>query len=223
MKKNILFLLTSLFFVMTANVQAQEWCDESSCCDEDNSCFDKSNFYAKIFGGANFLQNSRTGGNKSSYQTGYTVAGSLGYSWCYGLRLEAEYAFRRNALRRIHFVPDGSSKHGHFQVSSYMANLLWDLPISLCGCALRNIQSFIGAGIGYDVQRVHSSNSRVVFKQKRNQFAWQAMAGLTYPIFCNTEISLEYKFHRSSSHFYHHAIGVGLAYKFGFLRKDERT
>ena len=46
----------------------------------------------------------------------------------YGLRLEAEYAFRRNAIRKIHFFAEGSSKHGHFQTSSYMANLLWDLP-----------------------------------------------------------------------------------------------
>ena len=40
-----------------------------------------SNFYAKILGGANFLQNTTIEGNKATYQTGYIVAGSLGYCW----------------------------------------------------------------------------------------------------------------------------------------------
>ncbi len=62
------------------------------------------------------------------------------------------------------------SKHGHFQTSSYMANLLWDLPLSSWGCAFWNIQPFIGAGIGYDFQQMHSSNSRIIFNQKWNQF-----------------------------------------------------
>lgn len=98
-----------------------------------------------------------------------------------------------------------------------MANLLWDLPLSSWGCEFWNIQPFIGAGIGDDFQRMHASNSRIVFKQKWNHFSWQAMAGLAYPIFRNTEITLEYKFHQGG-HFYNHSIGVGLVYKFGFLK-----
>ena len=133
----------------------------------------------------------------------------------YGLRLEAEYAFRRNAIKKIDFFVEGSSKHGHFQTSSYMANLLWDLPLSSWGCAFWNIQPFIGAGIGYDFQQMHSSNSRIIFNQKWNHFSWQVMAGLAYPIFCNTEITLEYKFHQGGRHFYNHSIGIGLVYKFG--------
>ncbi len=39
---------------------------------------------------------------------------------------------------------------------------------------------------------------------------------LSEPIFCNTEISLEYKFHEGGSHFYNHSVGVGPAYKFDF-------
>ena len=134
------------------------------------------------------------------------------------MRLEAEYAFRRNDIRKIHFFAEGFSKHGHFQASSYMANLLWDLPLSSWECAFWNIQPFIGAGIGYDFQQMHSSNSRIVFNQKWNHFSWQLMAGLAYPIFCNTEITLEYKFHQGGCHFYNHSLGVGLVYKFGFLR-----
>lgn len=218
MKKNILRLLMSFLFLMAADAQAQDCCDEDSCCYEDSCCVNEPNFYAKIFGGANFLQYTSIDRTKTTYQTGYIISGSLGYCWCYGLRLEGEYAFRRNAIEKIHFFGEGSSKHGHFQTSSYMGNLLWDLPLSTWGCACRNIQPFIGAGIGYDFQRMHSSNSRIVFHQKWNHFSWQLMAGLAYPIFCNTDITLEYKFHQGGSHFNNHSIGVGLVYKFGFLR-----
>jgi opacity protein-like surface antigen len=213
MKKNLFLYLISLPFFMVADAQDPQPRAKGSCC------VDEMNFYAKAFGGANFLQSTTTDGNKATYQTGYIVAGSLGYCWrYYGLRLEGEYAFRRNAISKIHFFTQGFSHHGHFQTSSYMANLLWDLPVCAWGCAFWKIQPFIGAGIGYDFQRMHSSNSQIVFHQKWNHFSWQAMAGFAYPIFHNTEITLEYKFHQGGSHFYNHSVGVGLVYKFGFFR-----
>jgi opacity protein-like surface antigen len=209
MKKNIPLLLMTLLFFIGADAQAQEGCNK------DSRCVDGTNFYAEVLGGANFLQSTKIDGNKSTYQTGYIVSGSLGYCWRrYGLRLEEEYAFRRNEIRKINFFAEGFSKHGYFQTSSVMANLLWDLS----GCAFWNIQPFIGAGIGCDLQKMHSSNSRIVFNQKWTHFSWQLMAGFTYPIFRNTEIALEYKFHQSGSHFYNQSLGVGLIYKFGFLK-----
>lgn len=213
MKKNILQLLTSLLFFMAVDAQAQE-----SCCCDDRYCVDGTNFYAKILGGANFLQDIASEGNESTYQPGYIISGSLGYYWRYGLRLEAEYAFRRNAISKIHFFGEGSSTNGHFQTSSYMANVLWDMPFALWDSALWNFHPFIGAGIGYDSQQMHSSNSLIIFHQKWNHFAWQVMAGLVYPLFCNTEVTVEYKFHQGGSHFNNHSVGVGLVYKFGCLR-----
>lgn len=210
MKKNIQLLLMPLFFFMAADAQTQEGCAEDSCCAE------QTNFYAKALGGANFLQNTKVSGTKSTYEPGYIFAGSLGYNWHCGLSFEAEYAFRRNAIKKVHFFGQGSSHHGHLQTSSWMANLLVDLPVS--SCAFWNIQPFVGAGIGYDIQQMHSSNSLIVFHQKWHHFSWQTMAGLTYPIFCNTEITLEYKFHQGVPHFYNHAVGIGLVYKFGYLR-----
>ncbi|MBS0653875.1 MAG: porin family protein [Verrucomicrobia bacterium] len=186
---------------------------------KEKRCPDGMNFYTRIFGGVNFLQNTNTNGNKFSYEPGYVFAGSLGYSWrYYGLRVEAEYAFRRNAIKKIHFITQGSSANGHFQTSSYMANLLWDMPLCAWGCPRCKFIPFIGAGIGYDFKKVHSSNSRVDFHQKFNHFSWQAMAGVSYPIFRHAELSLEYKFHQGGCHFYNHALGLGLMYKFGFIK-----
>lgn len=217
MKKNILLFLSLLFFI-AADIQAQEWYAEDSCFYADSCCVDKTNFYAKILGGANFLQNTEISDNKSTYQTGYIISGSVGYSGCYGLRLEAEYAYRRNAIKKIDFFVEDCSKDGHYQASSYMANLLWDMPLSSWGCAFWNFQPFIGAGIGYDSQQMHACNPRIVFNQKWKHFSWQLMAGLAYPIFCNTEVTLEYKFHQGGCHFDNHSVGVGLVYKFGYLR-----
>lgn len=217
MKKNILLLLMPLLAFIAADARAQECCAEDLSYEENSCCYDEANFYAKVFGGANFLQNVKVAGNKPTYETGYVIAGSLGYRWCNGLRLEAEYAFRRNAIKKIDFCAEGSAKHGHCQASSYMGNLFWDLPLSAGRCALWNVQPFIGAGLGYDFQQMHSSNSRVVLNQKRNHFSWQLMAGLTCPLFCNTEISLEYIFHQGGSHFNNHSIGLGLVYKFDCL------
>jgi opacity protein-like surface antigen len=234
MKKNILLFLMSLSFFITANAQEEEPCDQdayraesaeeapSSCSEDprvpvDNCCGDKTHFYAKIWGGANILQDTLIDGNRVSYQTGYIVAGALGYAWHYGLCIEGEYAYRRNAISEIDFFIEGSSDHGHLYTSSYMANLLWEVPLSSWGCGFYGIQPFVGAGIGYDCQRMHSSNSRIIFNQEWNHFSWQLMAGLAYPIFCNTEITLEYQFHQGNNHFYNHSIGLGLVYSFGFL------
>jgi len=214
MKKNILLLLLPLLF-FTADADAQEAdFQDSLCCD----CVDETSFYGKFFGGANFLQKTRLNGNTAKYHTGYMIAGSFGYCWRYGLRLEAEYAYRRNAISKINFFGQGSSKHGHFQTSSYMTNLFFDFPLSSWGCSFYNIQPFVGAGIGYDLQQIHSSNSRIVFNQKWKHFSWQLMAGFAYPIFCNTEMTFEYIFHQGKSHLNNHSIGVALAYKFGFSR-----
>jgi opacity protein-like surface antigen len=215
MKKNVSLLLISCFFLRAVDTQAQEWCAEDLCYYEDKCCDASTNFYAKILSGANFLQNTRADRNKSRYQTGYLISGYLGYYWQCGLYVEGEYAYRINEIRKIHFFGQGDSRHGHFQSSSYMANLLWDLPLSSWGCLFDNLRAFVGAGIGYDFQRMHSSNSCIIFKQKWKHFSWQLMTGLAYSVFCNTEISLEYKFHQGSCHFNHHSLGVGLTYKFG--------
>ncbi len=207
MKKIIpLLLLSPLFFIATG-AQAQE------CNNEAGYCVDEANFYAKILGGANFLQTFTSGEVRSEYQSGYIIAGSVGYNWLHGLQFEAEYAYRRNAIRKIHFSGRDFSMQGQLRSSSCMANLLWDLPS--CEFACWNLQPFIGAGIGCDFQHIHASNSRFIYNENRNRFSWQMMAGLAYPILCNTEMTLEYKFHQGGCHFFDHSLGIGLVYKFG--------
>ncbi len=212
-KSFCLLLMTSILVSISAHAQAQSFYD--SCC-EDPCNAGGNNFYAEILGGANFLQTDASGGIKYKYQTGYIVSGSLGYRWRYGLRLEGEYAFRKDSLNKVHFFGRSFSMHGHFQSSSYLANLLWDLPLSNWGCNCWGTQPFIGCGIGYDCQQLRAHNEAFVVSGNKKHFAWQVIAGLSHPCFCNTDISLEYKFHKGGfSHIYNHSIGVGLTYNFG--------
>jgi opacity protein-like surface antigen len=222
MKKVIPLLFLSLPFALTADpslfdmpADAQSKRVTQRSCTKDTCWMDMTNVYAKVFGGANFLQNTTISGNKSEYDPGYVFAGSLGYCWRNGLHVEGEYAFRRNAISKIHFTSQGFSKDGHFQTSSYMANLLWYLPLCSWGYKSWHIRPLFGAGIGYDSQKMHASNSRVVFNEKWNHFAWQLMAGLAFPLSYRTELTLEYKFHQGGSHFFNTAVGLGLTYKFG--------
>lgn len=189
--KKYIFLL-SMSFLMGAGAHAEE-----------------TGLYGKFLSGANVLQDTSTDGNKTRYEIGYIVSGALGLNTCYGVGLEVEYAYRRNDIKKMHFVSEGYSKHGHFQTSSYMGNLFWNVP--LCAC---DIQPFIGTGLGYDFQQMRSGNDRIKFSQKWNHFAWQVMTGLTCPILCNMEASLEYRFHQGGSHFNNHSVGVGLTYMF---------
>ena len=207
MKKPIPLLLLILLFFRTADAQS-----------DDNCSIDKKCFYAKFFSGANFLPNTTIDENKCSYQTGYILSGSLGYFFCYGLHVEAEYAYRNNAISKIDFYGQGSSDDGNFQTSSAMANLLWDLPLCSWGYRFWNIRPFFGTGVGCDWQQMDALSSRIDFQQKWTHFSWQLMTGLAFPIFRNAEITLEYKFHQGGGHFYNQSVGIGLVYKFGFLK-----
>lgn len=209
MKKKILLLLMTLPFFMKCEAEVQRGCNMDGKC-----------FYAKGFSGPNFVQDTTIDGNDTSYQTGYVVAGSLGYFFSYGLHVEEEYAYRRNGIQNISFEGQGSSQDGYFQTSSCMTNLFWDLPLCSWGYSFRNVKPFIGSGIGCDFQKMHASNSRIIFDQKWTHFSWQLMTGLVFPVFRKAEITLEYKFHQGGSHFYNQAIGIGLAYKFGCLKKS---
>src|SRR3569832_655385 len=124
--------------------QAQKKSPTDSTSSKDHCCVDSASVYTKIFGGANFLQETTVSGNSASYQAGYIFAGSLGYCWQGGVHVEAEYAFRRNGIDKIDFFTQGSSKSGHFQTSSYMANVLWYLPLCSWGCSFWKIRPLFG-------------------------------------------------------------------------------
>lgn len=208
----------ALLLMSAASLRA----DSYDCC-YDDCCYDENNLYVEIFGGANFLQ---VGTPKKhihpSYDTGYMIDGAIGYRWNCGPRVEFEYAYRRNNLDNIKIYDTNYHPHGHLQTSSYMGNFLWDFNLAQWGYNCWDITPFIGAGIGYDVQQIKAHREVVEttdvdpnFHKEKKGFAWQVIAGLGYPIMCNANITLEYKFHRGPlTHVNNHTVGVGLVYQF---------
>ena len=195
--------------MFTMNTQAQVAFESNTC--EPTVCCDTPEFYVKGLGGLNFIQ-VRNHGFTSRIKTGYIASATVGYRLGYDLRVEGEYAYRRNRFKHV---------SGNVNANSFMANLLWDMPVGQCGCDLLDLTPYVGAGIGYDIQKVNVSvrtgrHSRQSFHHTKKSFAWQAIAGVSVPVYCNTDMSLEYKFHQATStRIYDHSIGLGVTYNFG--------
>lgn len=191
-----------------------DYCNENYCYNQDTSCPLENNLYVNGFAGANFLQVKHV--KSKNLKTGYVLSAALGYHLNYGFRVEGEYAFRRNSIKQHHrYRSVYKMKHVYAQTSSYMANALWDVPLSkLCF----NLRPFIGGGIGYDSQGSQHSykRSKYISTTTRGQFAWQFMTGLSYPLSSNTNMMVAYKLHKGTKcDIYNHSIGLGLTYNFG--------
>lgn len=187
----------------------EDACCETPCCDLNNS------FYAKVFGGANIVQTNKQDGVTNHFKTGYLLSGALGYNWRYGLSVEAEFTYRRNEQKNIKFFGRDFHIHGHYQSSSVMANLIWNIPLCNWRWQFWGLKPFVGAGVGYDLQRIHAKTEGISYRNTEKHFAWQVMAGVLFPAFCNIDISLEYRFHKGGfKKLYENAVGIGILYKF---------
>lgn len=200
--KKTFFFLTTLFLVLGSRNEAYVF--------NDFYYTDANNMYSELFIGANILQT-----NPKDYETGYDISFALGYRCPYGFRFEGEYAYRRNELEEKHFHHCKGS--GFFQSSSYMANFLWDMPLTSWGLDFCSIFPFGGAGVGYDFQQVHTKHKNHLARSNTisEHFSWQVIAGLSYPITYTANITLEYKYHKGGlDNIYNHSVGIGLLCKF---------
>ncbi len=162
--------------------------------------------YTKAEVGINSLSTDTHDRVKAHYQTGFIVSAALGYRCQCGIRYEAEAAYRRNELENVKFFGNTFNLDGSFQSAGFMANCLWDSP-----CCYYNLRPYIGAGIGYDVQKVRGRSVDLSLNEYKRGFAWQTMVGVRY---CSA-FSLEYKFHQGGLyHIYNHSFAVGLTYDY---------
>ncbi len=218
MKKTLLSVATTMIILSQSQIHADDCCDNNTKLIFDNYCSQEicceNGFYAGILGGANFLENTPSHGFKANFDTGYSLTGLIGYRFCNGVRLEGEYTYRKNALNDAHIRYYGNidGLDGHFQSSAFIANVLWDLPLSSWGCDIGQIRPYLGAGLGYDYEQVKILDEH----NNGGNYAWQVMGGVSFPVVCNTDIVLEYKFHKSNAkHLYNNTVSVGVKYYFG--------
>lgn len=161
--------------------------------------------YVGAFSGFNFLSSSSHDHSKAKFHPGWLAGAQVGYAWCGGWRSEFEVSYRHNKVKSYHYRNDAGDDVGggcgNFHAWSFMANGYYDLPTCWC------VSPFIGAGIGYDVQKFSKAPHGLA--DKKNGFAWQILAGLGYPIDDCLEMALEYRFHKGNyKRLYSNAIDV---------------
>ncbi|MBC7799722.1 MAG: outer membrane beta-barrel protein, partial [Gemmatimonadaceae bacterium] len=144
-------------------------------------------------GGANFLQQvreestttfgvTRATNNRLAFETGVVGVGSLGYGFGNGLRLEIEGDYRQNRLERGSLSFPTVSSGGREQKYGAMLNALFDLDIGS-----PYVFPYVGGGAGYSWVRLNGqttsvTGSRVTLGGTDGSFAYQAIAGFSFPI-----------------------------------------
>jgi len=185
-----------------------------------DQCDLMTGYYAGLQAGANFHHLSHGRHCKVSTDTGYLVNGSIGVKTCYDVRLEGEIGYRRNCLDKvkIHYSKFRHDQKvgGHASSLSYMANAIYDIPV----CYF--VKPYVGAGIGYARNRVSTyvthDKQKIKATHHKNGFAWQAIAGLAYPLqgfsccgLDKVDATLEYRYFKPNvKHCYDQSVAVGL-------------
>ena len=169
-----------------------------------------SGLYIGAGGGGNFMQDEREksvrfpngatlpSGARVGFDSGVVAVGSLGYGFGNGVRVELEGNYRynrpssfQNAGARIASVGGREQKYGP------MANVLFDLDIGS-----PYVFPYIGAGAGYSYVarrlRVAATDGTLnVQGGTDNSFAYQAIAGLSFPIppVVGLSLTAEYRYY----------------------------
>jgi OmpA-OmpF porin, OOP family len=154
--------------------------------------------------GVNFLQNEifkPYGGfgpirRTYTFDPGPAVVGNIGYGFGNGLRLELQGDYLNNHVRKAE-LSEPERAGGHEQQFGGFVNALYDFDAGL------PVYPYLGVGVGYqaiDLAGVNSSSAASHISgggsETSGNFAYQAIAGASYPIALVPGLSLtaEYRF-----------------------------
>lgn len=162
-------------------------------------------------GGGNFMQQERIksvrtsngvfpSGQRVDLKTGVVGLGSLGYGFGNGVRVELEGNYRNNQFKQDgSLAAIGFSQSGREQKYGPMANILFDLDIGS-----PYVFPYVGAGAGYAWVRqrqIDTITSVPGFTGRLGgtdgSFAYQAIAGLSFPIppVVGLSLTAEYRYY----------------------------
>ncbi|HEX7856713.1 MAG TPA: outer membrane beta-barrel protein, partial [Sphingobium sp.] len=194
---------------------------------KDNSWYVGAHGGAMIAEDMNTVVTDRRENSTWNTNTGYDVDGVLGYD--FGMfRIEGEVGYRRaytDVNTYYNSVPVYNSTRGNFRSLSFMLNGMLDFGKD------DGIQAFIGGGAGVARSYLYSLTT----DDSDTGFAWQAIAGLRYPITNHLDAELKYRYfnHENvdlvtarsfgsvpagqgfSTDIHTHSILAGLVYNFG--------
>ena len=166
------------------------------------------------------------------FDPGFSVAGSVGYGFDIGVRVEAEVNFAKNDLDEISVdgtvfgvtVTAAAPMEGDVTTTAFMANAFYDLDTG------GPWKPYAGGGIGLAIVSVNDAEilGIPVVDDDDTVFAWQVGGGVGYEITPAWILSLDYRFFATadpdfidltglvpfSMEYDSHRIGVGVRYTF---------
>lgn len=171
--------------------------------------------YVGIHGGSDYPYH--TDASRSGQKVGYHVGGTYGYDWGNQIRTELEVSYREAHKRTKYVVKDEqeeSRDHQSTHSLSYMANVCYDIS----QLQVYNVTPYVGAGIGYaqntDKSKLQKETTTNEMREHDDRFAWQILAGASYPIADKTSVSARYAFHVGHEHQKNHSFGIALIRSF---------
>ena len=127
---------------------------------------------------------------------GFAGLGSVGYGFGNGFRVELEGNYRQNGISGL---SGSAATSGSGTLHSYgvMGNVLFDMDIGKSW-----IYPYIGGGVGYGWEHLSSASltqtgTSFTASDTAGGFAWQAIAGVSFPIYGvpGLSVTAEYRYH----------------------------
>lgn len=191
--------------------------------------------YIGLQGAATFQREADNSSNDlhitSKYNTGYNVAGVLGWNYGQNWRAEAELGYRRNDLDKLAVDKAAGTSlagtydaHGHVGTTDVMGNLWYDFNMG------DHWKPYVGGGIGWAHINANnvSANGVSLVNDTSNVFAYQLGAGIGYALTPRTTVSVNYRYFATkdptftdaatgtkfSSQYRTNNVGLSLRYRF---------
>jgi opacity protein-like surface antigen len=155
--------------------------------------------YIGAFGGVNFAQDSDftydPGGGYDvefdvEHDTGWLAGAAVGYGFDFGLRAEAEAAYRMNDIDRLDVAVVGYDLEGDVSTLSLMGNLWFEAPLTA------SVRPFVGGGVG--MAQVSLNDAEVqgtsVVDDSDWVLAYQVGGGLAYRVTPGIDLTAEYRY-----------------------------
>lgn len=199
--KKILFLLALAFNTM-------QWSNGFATCFPEvvPHC---TPYYVSIFGGANFVDESKHRSLHVDIETGYIGSLAIGYDFD-PLRVEGEVSYRWNKISRVK-KESGAHRHADAHIDSlfWMVNGYYDCYY------YRYFTPYIALGVGYGSMKAHSASDHETSHRLRSSgAALQAILGVKTRIWDNIDLGAEYRYLAARKDIVEQSIGIKLSYAF---------
>ena len=132
------------------------------------------------------------GDAKAIFKNGYDLNAAIGYGFNNGWRVELEGDYIRNDADKLKSGGVSAAASGHESQYGGFINGIYDFDVGLPW-----LYPYAGAGVGWQVARYDNFRSGgTIVNQSRGSFAYQGIAGLSFPIapVVGLSATLEYRF-----------------------------